>query len=110
MPWASSAISSRLGDERNLILKIGEAVVNRRGRKHEDASLDALFDDAPHKTVVTGLAVIVRSLVAEVVRLVDNNEVVVAPVDVGQVDVAGSPAVAGEVSVVENVVIEAVGS
>ena len=41
--------------------------------------------------------------------LVDDHEVVVAPVDVSEVDVAGSAAVAGEVGVVENVVVEAVG-
>jgi hypothetical protein len=51
----------------------------------------------------------VRGLVAEVVGFVDDNEVVVAPVHVGEINVAGSAAVAGEVGVVENVVIEAVG-
>ena len=99
----------RLGDEGDLVLEVGEAVVDRRGRKHEDAGLHALLDDAPHEAVVAGLAVIVRGLVAEVVGFVDDDEVVVAPVDVGEVDVAGSAAVAGQVGVVENVVIEAVG-
>ena len=41
--------------------------------------------------------------------LVDDDQVVVAPVDVGKVDVAGSAAVAREVGVVEHVVVEAVG-
>ena len=109
MPWSSSAVSFALGHEGDLVLEIGQAVVDRRGREHEHAGLDALLDDAPHEAVVTGLAVVVRGLVAEVVGFVDDDEVVVAPVDVGEVDVAGSAAVAGEVGVIENVVIEAVG-
>ena len=41
--------------------------------------------------------------------LVDDDEIVVAPVHVRQVDVARQPAVAGQVGVVQNVVVEAVG-
>ena len=99
----------RLGDEGDLVLEVGQAVVDRRGRKHEHAGLDAILDDAAHEPVVARLAVVVRRLVAEVVGFVDDDEVVVAPVDVGEVDVAGSAAVAREVGVVENVVVEAVG-
>ena len=42
-------------------------------------------------------------------RLVDDDEVVVAPVDVREVDVAREAAVAREVGVVQDVVVEAVG-
>src|SRR5271165_419846 len=98
-----------LGDESDLVLQVGEAVVYRRGGEHEDAGLDALLDNAPHQAVVTSLAGIVRGLVTEVVGFVDYHEVVVAPINVGEVNVTGSASVAGEVSVVENVVIEAVG-
>ena len=97
------------GDEGDLVFEVGEAVVDRRGGEHQDAGLDALLDDAPHEAVVTRLAVVVGGLVAEVVRFVDDHQVVVAPVDVRKVDVAGSAAVAGEVGVVEHVVVEAVG-
>ena len=48
----------RLGDEGDLVLEVGEAVVDRRGGEHEDARLDALLDNAPHEAVATGLAVI----------------------------------------------------
>ena len=102
-------MSSALGDEGDLVLEVGQAVVDRRGREHEHAGLDAFLDDPPHEAVVAGLAVIVRGLVAEVVGFVDDHEVVVAPIDVREVDVAGSAAVAGEVGVVEHVVVEAVG-
>ena len=99
----------RLGDKGDLVLEIGQAVVDRRGGEHEHAGLHALLDDSPHQAVIARLAVVVRGLVAEVVGFVDDDEVVVAPVDMGEVDVAGSAAVAGEVGVVENVVVEAVG-
>ena len=85
----SSAVSSPSVTKAIWFLQVGQAVVDRRGREHEHAGLDALLDDPPHQAVVAGLAVLVRGLVAEVVRLVDDHQVVVAPVDVGQVDVAG---------------------
>ena len=44
------------GDEGDLVLEVGEAVVDRRGGEHENAGLDAFLDDAPHEAVVTGLA------------------------------------------------------
>ena len=109
MPWSASASVVPLGDEGDLVLEVGEPVVDRRGREHEDAGLDAFLDDAPHQPVIAGLAVVVGRLVAEVVGLVDDDEVVVAPVDMSEVDVAGHAAVAGQVGVVEHVVIEAVG-
>ena len=42
-------------------------------------------------------------------RFVDDDEVVIAPVDVGEFDVARESAVAGEIGVIEDVVIEAIG-
>ena len=102
-------MSSALGDEGDLVLEIRQAVVDRRGREHENAGFHALLDDPAHQAVIARLAAVVCRLVAEVVGFVDDDEVVVAPVHVGEVDVAGSAAVAGKVGVVENVVIEAVG-
>ena len=78
-----------LGGEGDLVPQVGQAVVDRRGREHQHRGLDALLDDPAHQAVVAGLAALPwRPLVAEVVRLVDDDEVVVAPVDVGEVDVA----------------------
>ena len=100
-----------LGDEGDLVAQVGQPVVHRRGREHQHARLDAFLDDLAHQAVVAGLAALSwRLLVAEVVRLVDDDEVVVAPVDVRQVDVAGQPAVARQVGVVQNVVVEAIGA
>ena len=96
--------------ERDLVSQVCQAVVYRGCREHQDARFDAFFDDLPHQPVVTGLVVLTRCfLVAKVVGLVDDHQVVVAPVHVGEVDIAGVAAVAGEVRVVQDVVVEAVG-
>src|SRR5690606_792309 len=80
--------------EYNLIAQVGHAVVDGRGRKHQHARLHALADDLAHQAVVAGLtAGLWGFLVAEVVRFVDDDEVVVAPVDVREVDVPGHPAI-----------------
>ncbi len=98
-----------LGDEGDLVAQVGQPVVHRCGGEHEHPGLDAFADDPAHEAVVAGLAALLRgALVAEVVRLVDDDEVVVPPVHVGEVDVAREPAVPGEVGVVEDVVVEAV--
>ena len=91
-------------------LQVGQAIVDRRGREHQHAGLDPFLDDLAHQPVVARFAALPwRLLVAEVVRLVDDDEVVVAPVDVRQIDVAGQAAVAGQVGVVQDIVVEAVG-
>ena len=41
-------------------------------------------------------------------RLIDHDQVIVAPVYVRQVDVAGAAFVSGEVCVIENVVVESI--
>ena len=98
-----------LSDEGDLVFEIGEPVVDWRGGEHQYAGLHALLDDAPHEAVVAGLLVFSRAIfVSEVVRLVDDDEVVVAPVDVGEFDVAGLAAVAGEVGVIQDIVVESV--
>ena len=98
-----------LGDEGDLVLQVGEAVVDRGGGEHEHPRLHAFADDPAHQAVVAGLVSAQGRLVAEVVRLVDYDQVVVAPVDVGEVDVARLAAVAREIGMVEDVVVEAVG-
>ena len=98
------------GHEGDLVLEIRQAVVDRRGREHQHTGLDSVFDDAAHEPVITCLASIVGRFVSEVVGFVDDDEIVVSPVHMGKVDIAGGAAVAREVGVIENVVIEAVGS
>ena len=84
-----------LGDERDLVAQVGQAVVHGRGREHQDPGLDTFLDDSTHQAVVPGFLTLARRLlVAEVVRFVDDHQVVVAPVHVRQVDVAGGAAIA----------------
>ena len=98
-----------LGDERNLILQVVHAAVDGRGGEHQHLRLDAGLDDLPHEPGVTGQAVLARRVVSEVVRFIDDNQVVVAPVQRGQVDLAGMATVAGKVCVVQDVEVEPVG-
>jgi hypothetical protein len=64
-----------------LIPQVVEAVVDRRGREHQHLGLDALFDDGIHQLLVARLVVLEGVVVAEIVRLVDDHQVVIAPID-----------------------------
>ena len=97
-----------LGNEGDLVFQVGQSVVDRRCREHEHAGLDALLNDAAHQPIVARFLALVRGLVAEVVRLVDHHQVIIAPVHMGQVDVARASPVTGEVGVVQYIVIKAV--
>src|SRR5208337_1036274 len=68
-----------------------------------------LLDDPPHQAIVPRLAVFPgRLLVPEVMRFVDDDKIVVTPVDVREVDIAGDSSITREVRMVEDVVVEAV--
>ncbi len=97
-----------LGDELDLVAQVQQAVVHRRGREHEHLGADALLDDVLDQAGVAVLLLCVCGLVPEVVGLVDDQQVVVLPADVLQVDVAAHAVIAGQVGVVEHVVGEAV--
>ena len=77
----------------NLVLQVGETAVDRRRREHKHARLHAIADDTPHQPVIPCLTILEVALVPEVVRFVDDDQVVVAPVHEGQVDVAREPVV-----------------
>ena len=97
-----------LGDELDLVSQVEQAVVHRGGREHEHlgalARLDYVLDEA---RVAVGL-VRVGALVPEVVALVDDEEVEVAPPQVLEVHLAAHAVVARQVGVVEHRVAEAV--
>ena len=98
-----------LGGKGDLITQVGQAVVDRCSGQHEHPRFHALPDDLAHQPIVACLAALAgRALVAEVVRLVDDDEVVIAPIDVGEVDIARQAAVARQIRVVENIVVETV--
>ena len=99
-----------LSDERDLILQIRQPVVDRRRRQHEHLGFRAFPDDPAHEAVIPSFAIRRAVLVPEVVGLVDHDEVVVPPVHIRQIDVPRHAAVAGEICVIQDVVVEAIGS
>ena len=93
----------------NLVAQVSQPVVDGCGRQHQHAGLDAFLDDLAHQPVIARLVALARRLlVAEVVAFVNDHQVVVAPVHVGQVNVARQAAVARQIGVVEHVVIQPV--
>lgn len=97
------------GDERDLVLEIRHAVVDGRRRKHQHLRADSRPDYVAHQALVARHAPFLRRrIVPEVVRLVDYNEVVIAPVDRLEIDVAAHAGRAVEVGVAQDVITEAV--
>ena len=102
-----------LVDQCQLVADVPEAVVDRRGRQHEHAGALALLQDLLDEPLVAvALAVLLRRgvlAVPEVVGLVYDHQVVVAPVEAGQVDARfGGAPLARQVGVVEHVVVQVV--
>ena len=100
-----------VGDHQ-LVVEVVEPVVHRRGGQHQDLRLGARPDDLVEQTAVTvdaGLVIDIRPPpVAEVVRLVDDDQVEVLPVELLQVYAVGVSASSGEVCVVQHLVLELV--
>ena len=74
--------------EGELVLQVGKAVVDRRRREHEHLRPNTRADDALHEPLIAVLlcAAVRSDAVAEVMRLVDHDEVVVAPVQAIQIE------------------------
>jgi hypothetical protein len=73
------------------------------------------LDDVVHEPLIAALPYRLtrvvppaRSVVAEVVQLVDNHEVVVAPIEGREVDVRGIPALPAEIGMAKNVVAKTI--
>ena len=99
------------GEEVNLVAQVAQVVVDRRGGEQENFGLDAALDDVVHEPLVAAFAdevavlvALAGRVVAEVVRLVNDDEIEVAPVERGKIDVAGLAAVAAQVGVGEDIV------
>ena len=97
-----------LGDELDLVSQVEQAVVHRGGREHEHLGALARLDDVLDEARVAVGLVRVGALVPEVVALVDDEEVEVAPAQVLEVHLAAHAVVARKVGVVEHRVAEAV--
>ena len=95
--------------ELELVFKIVETVVDRRGGEHQHLRLDARAHDAVQQAEVAVLASLLAgqlAAVAEVMTLVNDHKVIVAPVDTGEVDAVGLAAVTAEVGMIQHIVAE----
>ena len=102
------------GNEGDLVPEVAKVAVDRSGGQHEDFRVDSAAHDVLHQLLVArlshGLAVNLSAagVVPEVVGFVDDDEVVVPPVDGGEVGFTAPTDVAGEVGMKQDVVAEAV--
>ena len=102
--------------ELELVVQIAEPVVDGGCRKHQDLRLDSVLDDLveePLKAISLRLVLdLGRGVctVAEVMGLVDDDEIVGAPVELLEVVALDRQSlVTGQVGVVEHVVAQAIG-
>ena len=104
-----------------LVLQVVEAVVDRSGREHQHLGLDTSTDHLLHQLLVAvGFArfpvievrvkflIIDVATIAEIMALVNDYQVVVAPVDAFEVDTCRQATLAAEVTMEENVITQAV--
>lgn len=97
--------------ERELVLQVQEAVVHRGCRQHQHLGLDTCPDHLVHQCAVARVGLTLcggRVVVAKVVALVDDDEIVVAPVDLIERHSHRFAALAQEVGVREHVVAKSV--
>ena len=102
-------------EEIELVAQVLKVVVDWCGREKKDLGADAGFDDVVHESLVAALlndiALLVLpawGVVPEIVRLVDDDEVVISPVQRREVDVAGVAALAAEIGVGDDIEAKAV--
>jgi hypothetical protein len=63
-----------------LISKVSEAIIDRRCRQHQNFGLHASANDLVHQFLISRFPVLEDVVVAEVVRLVDDDGIVVPPI------------------------------
>ncbi len=99
--------------ELKLIAQVQKAIVDRGCGKHQYFRLHSRADDLVHETKVSVLTAVVSgdiAAVSEVVRLIDDDEVVIAPVEPSQVKPVRCAAVPRKVRMVQHVVPQTVGN
>ena len=81
-----------------LIAQIIKAVIDRRGREHQHFCLDPGPDNLVQKLQITVLFLILAgdfAAIAEVMALVDHDQVIVAPIQTIQIKAVGGAACSG---------------
>ena len=95
--------------ESELVLEVGEAVVHRGCREHEHLRLHALPNHLIEQTLIPRLPLAIEVVVAEVVRLINDHEVVVAPIHPIERHTADRVAtLAKQIRVAQHVVVETI--
>ena len=102
-------IVSSLGDEGNLILDVVHSIVHGGSGEHQHLCPHSCFDNILHESLISSLAVVVRDVVAEIVTLIDNDEIIIFPVERGKIDRPGHSLVAAKVGVIQYIVVKAIG-
>jgi len=97
--------------ELKLVAQVVEAVVDRRSRQHQHFGLDPCTDNLVHQLQVAVLTRILVVLVggdftsvAEVMAFVNHDKVVIAPVDVFEVETVARAGRTREVGMIENII------
>jgi len=91
-----------------LVLQVIEAIVDRGCREHQHFRAHALAHDPVHRTLIPRLPIFECVIVAKVVRLVDDDQIVVAPVDLTQPHAERFTTITKQIGVAKDVVAEAV--
>ena len=94
-----------------LVLQVDEPIVDRSGGEHQDLCADTCPDHFVHQfqiAVLFGVLAGDLSAVAEVVALVNDHQIVVAPIQPIQFEAVGLPMLPRQVSMVQYVISQAV--
>jgi hypothetical protein len=94
--------------ERELIPQIAEAIVDGRGREHQHFGLHPFPNHLVHQLLVAGFTLLEGIVVAEVVGLVDHDQIVVAPIDTIEWRAEGLAVFTLQIGMAEHVIVEAV--
>ena len=103
-------IITALRDELNLVTQVGETIIDRGRRQHEHLRTSVSPDHLVHQARVTIRARPGHTPIAEVVALIDDNQIECPPLQVFQVDVPTLATATRQVRVVQHLVGESVRS
>ena len=103
-------IIAPLRDELNLVTQVGETIIDRGRRQHEHLRTSVSPDHLVHQARVTIRARPGHTPIAEVVALIDDNQIECPPLQVFQVDVPTLATATRQVRVVQHLVGKSVRS
>ena len=103
------------GEKIDLVAQVAQVVIDRRGGKQKHFGFHPALDDVIHEPLVAAFAddvallvALARRVVAEVVGLVNDDEIEIAPIESRQIDAAGFAALAAQIGMGQHVVAEPV--